>query len=158
MAKTHLTLTPDHLLYLTDLLSKGTLPVKVMKRATALLELNQGKTFGAVAQTLQVGYQTVSNWANKYKTQQLRFLIDKPRPGRPIEIDGSQQAKLTALACSKAPHGHSQWSLRLLADKAVELAYCQHLSHNQARLILKKTSYHPTSSDSGASAKSIPST
>lgn len=153
MAKTHLTLTPDHLLYLTDLLSKGTLPVKVMKRATALLELHQGKTFGAVAKTLNMGYQTVSAWATKYQTQQLGFLTDKPRSGRPLEIDGTQQAKLTALACSQAPDGRSQWSLRLLADKAVELACCEHLSHNQARLILKKMSYRPISNDNGASAK-----
>jgi putative transposase len=158
MAKIHVQLTPDHLLYLTDLLSKGTLPVKTMKRATALLELHQGKTFGAVAQTLNVGYQTVSTWATKYQTQQLNVLTDKPRSGRPLEIDGTQQAKLTALACSQAPDGRSQWSLRLLADKAVELAYCDHLSHNQARLILKKTSYRPTSSDSGVSAKLTPST
>ena len=158
MTKQHLTLTPDHLLYLTDLLGKGTLPVKVMKRATALLELNQGKTFGAVAQTLHLGYQTVSSWATKYKTQQLGFLTDKPRSGRPLEIDGSQQAKLTALACSQAPDGRSQWSLRLLAEKAVELTYCEHLSHNQARLILKKTNYRPTSNANGASAKSTLST
>jgi hypothetical protein len=158
MAKIHVQLTADHLLYLTDLLSKGTLPVKIMKRATALFELHQGKTFGQVAQTLNVGYQTVSTWASKYKTQQLSVLIDQPRSGRPLEIDGSQQAKLTALACSQAPDGRSQWSLRLLADKAVELAYCDHLSHNQARLILKKTSCLPILSDSGALAKLIPST
>ena len=129
-----------------------------MKRATALLELHQGKTFGAVAQTLNVSDQTVSAWATRYQRQQLAFLTDKPRSGRPLEIDGTQQAKLTALACSQAPQGRSQWSLRRLADKAVELACCDHLSHNQARLILKKTSYHPTSSDSAVSVKSILST
>lgn len=150
MAKPHVKLAPDHLLYLTDLLSKGTLPVKIMKRATALLELDKGKTYGAVAQILNVGYQTVSSWAAKYQTQQLTFLTDKPRSGRPLEIDGSQQAKLTALACSQAPDGHSQWSLRLLADKAVELTYCEHLSHNQARLILKKTTSRPISNANGA--------
>lgn len=149
MAKTHVNLSPNHLLYLTDLLSKGTLPVKTMKRTTALLELDKGKTFGAVAQILNVGYQTVSSWAAKYQTQPLSFLYDKPRSGRPLEIDGTQQAKLTALACSQSPDGRSQWSLRLLATKAVELAYCDHLSHNQARLILKKTTSRPTSNGSG---------
>jgi transposase len=149
MAKTHVKLTPHHQLHLTDLLSKGALPVKTMKRATALLELDKGKTFGAVAQILNVGYQTVSSWATKYQTQQLSFLTDKPRSGRPLEIDGTQQAKLTALACSQSPDGRSQWSLRLLAAKAVELDYCDHLSHNQARLILKKTTSRPTSNVSG---------
>lgn len=149
MAKTHVKLTPDHQFYLTDLLSKGTLAVKTMKRATALLELDKGKTFGAVAQILNVGYQTVSSWATKYQAQQLTFLSDKPRSGRPLEIDGIQQAKVTALACSKAPEGHSQWSLRLLANKAVELEYCTHLSHNQAGVILKKTSLNHISNDNG---------
>jgi hypothetical protein len=50
-----------------------------------------------------------------------------------------QCAKITALACSKATEGHSQWSLRLLAEKAVELEYCEHISHNQVGVILKKT-------------------
>lgn len=150
MAKIRVKLSPEHQLYLIDLLSKGTLPIKTMKRATALLELDKGKTFGAVAQSLNVGYQTVSSWAAKYQTQQLTFLSDKPRSGRPLEIDGTQQAKLTALACSQAPDGRSQWSLRLLAHKAVELDYCEHLSHNQARLILKKTTSRPTSNANGA--------
>ena len=150
MTKTHVKLSLEHQLYLTDLLSKGTLPVKTMKRATALLELDKGKTFGAVAQLLNVGYQTVSNWATNYQTQHLSLLADKPRSGRPLEIDGAQQAKLTALACSQAPDGRSQWSLRLLANKAVELDYCEHLSHNQARIILKKTTSHPTSNANGA--------
>lgn len=149
MAKKHLKLTPEHHFYLTELLSKGALPVKTMKRAMALLELNQEKTFGAVAQTLSVDYQTVSAWASKYNTQQLAFLTDKPRSGRPLEIDGTQQAKLIALACSKAPDSHSQWSLRLLASKAVELDCCAHLSHNQAGVILKKTNSSPISNGNG---------
>jgi hypothetical protein len=67
------------------------------------------------------------------------MLEDAHRSGRPIEIDGGQRAKITALACSDAPKGNSRWTLRLLADKAVELGYCEHLSHNHAGEILKKT-------------------
>ncbi|MBI1878203.1 MAG: helix-turn-helix domain-containing protein, partial [Chloroflexi bacterium] len=65
---------------------------------------------------------------------------DKPRSGRPIEIDGRQRATITALACSTPPLGYGSWSLRLLADKAVELEYCEHISHSQVGDILKKTS------------------
>ena len=151
MTKKHVELTPEQHLYLIELLSKGILPVKTMKRATALLELHQGKTFGTVAQMLSVNYQTVSTWAGKYKTGKLAFLNDKPRSGRPLEIDGNQQAKLTALACSSPPEGRSQWSLRLLASKAVELEYCSHLSHNQAGVILKKTNLSPILSGNGVS-------
>ena len=54
-------------------------------------------------------------------------------------IDGQQRAKITALACSEPPEGYGQWSLRLLADKAVELGYVEEISHTAVRKILKKT-------------------
>lgn len=56
----------------------------------------------------------------------------------PIEIDGEQRAKITALAYSTPPEGHVEWSLRLLADKVVELGFSEHISHSQVRTILKK--------------------
>jgi hypothetical protein len=52
-----------------------------------------------------------------------------------------KRAKITALACSKPPVGRARWTLRLLADRAVELGYCEHLSHTKARSILKQTSF-----------------
>ena len=140
MEKQHLKLRAKDKAELKNLLSKGSLPVKVFKRATALLELDRGKSFGAVAETVGVCYQSVSGWCEAYKEKGLSMLWEAPRSGRPIEIDGSQRAQITALACSKAPEGHSRWSLRLLADKAVELGYCEHLSHNHAGVILKKMS------------------
>ena len=79
-------------------------------------------------------------WRNNYRQQGLACLDDAPRSGRPIVIDGKQRAKITALACSEAPAGHARWSLRLLADKVVELGYCDSLSHTQVGNILKKTS------------------
>jgi transposase len=139
MEKQHLTLKAKDKQYLESLLAKGSLPVKVFKRATALLELNRGKSFGDVGETLGVCYQSVSTWCATYKQKGLALLEDALRSGRPIEIDGTQRAKITALACSDAPEGHTRWSLRLLADKAVELGYCEHLSHNHAGTILKKT-------------------
>jgi putative transposase len=59
--------------------------------------------------------------------------------GRPIEIDGQQRYKITVLACSQPPEGYAQWSLRLLADKAIELGYVEVISHTEVRKILKKT-------------------
>jgi transposase len=139
MEKQHLRLSAKDKKELESLLRRGSLPVKVYKRATALLELDRGKSFGAVAETVGVCYQSVSSWCTSYKEAQLSRLWDAPRSGRPIEIDGEQRAKITALACSNPPEGYARWSLRLLADKVVELGYCEHLSHNQAGKILKKT-------------------
>jgi transposase len=89
---------------------------------------------------LQVTPQTVFNVKRRFLTGGLQAaLYDQPRSGRPVEISGTQRAKITALACSKPPKGRARWTLRLLADKVVELGYCESLSHTQARKILKKT-------------------
>ncbi|KPV54256.1 transposase [Kouleothrix aurantiaca] len=139
MNKQHITLSDTDRSTLTDLLARGTLSAKTFKRATALLELDRGKTLVDVAATVQVSYPTVSSWRDKYISLGLRSLNDAPRSGRPIEIDGQQRAKITALACSDAPEGHARWSLRLLAEKAVESGLCEHVSHSLVGNMLKKT-------------------
>lgn len=97
-----------------------------------------------MAQIVGVTIQTASTWAQKYGENGLEFLTDKPRPGRPKEIDGITRAQITALACSDAPEGYSQWSLRLLAEKVVELEYIDTISHTEIGRILKKTNSSPT--------------
>ena len=139
MKKEHVQLSQENRTYLENLLRKGSLPAKTYKRAMALLELDRGRTFTAVAETVGVTKQTTSTWAQKYKESGLEFLTDKPRPGRPAVIDGLQRAKITALACSDPPEGYERWSLRLLADKAVELEYVEAISYGEVRRILKKT-------------------
>jgi len=140
MKKEHVKLTAVERETLTALLAKGSLKANVFKRATALLELDRGKTLQAVAATLGVDYNTVAAWRDNYNDNGLQCLHDKPRSGRPLVIDGKQRAKVTALACSAAPEGHARWGLRLLADKVVELGYCKRISHTQVGNILKKTS------------------
>jgi putative transposase len=139
MHKGHVNLNETDKDYLESILSKGALSAKVFKRATALLELSRGKTLQAVAETLSVNYNTVASWRDNYQANALACLTDKPRSGRPIEIDGNQRAKITALACSAAPAGHAKWSVRLLADRVVELGYVERVSHTQVANILKKT-------------------
>lgn len=139
MTKHHVKLRKKDREYLEALVARGKLSAKVFKRATGLLELERGKTLQAVAETLGVSYVTVAAWREKYQAHGLQCLEDAPRSGRPIEIDGVQRAQITALACSDAPTGHARWSLRLLADKVVELGYCQRISYVQVDKILKKT-------------------
>lgn len=133
-------LTPADRSYLETFLRKGEMRVQQFKRATALLELARGKAQTTIATTLGVSRSAVNTWAKRYREEGLMMLHDKPRSGRPIEIDGVQRAKVTALACSDPPTGHERWTLRLLASKAVELHYCEHLSHAQVGKILQKTS------------------
>jgi putative transposase len=144
MEKQHIKLSESDQTFLTDLLSKGTLKVQKYKRATALQLLDSGKTLVETMNILQVSYPTLLSWRDKYLSEGLSFLDDKPRIGRPLVIDGLQRAKITALACSETPEGHADWSLRLLADKVVELGYCEHISHNHVGVILKKMRSNPT--------------
>ena len=103
MQKSHVSLTPAQAAHLTDMTTRGTVRVRAPRRATALLALHAGQSYWAVARPLGVKYSPVSGWAPRLAT------------ARP------------AVACSKAPEGHSPWSLRLLAGNAVELSYCRQL-------------------------------
>jgi putative transposase len=139
MKKQYIQLSQEDREYLEGLISKGELKAKTYRRALGLLELDRGQTYTAVSKMLKVTIPTISNWAAQYKENGLQVLQDQPRAGRPIEIDGNQRAKITALACSQPPEGYAQWNLRLLANKVVELEYCEHISHSEVRHILKKT-------------------
>jgi hypothetical protein len=68
-------------------------------------------------------------------------LGEKPRSGRPKRFSGRDAATITALACTDPPEGHARWSMRLIADKAVELEYVDCLSHQTVFNILKKTRF-----------------
>jgi putative transposase len=140
MKKQHVTLSDSDRTMLQELLAKGSLPVRTFKRATALLELDRGKTLAAVAETLDVNRDAVAFWRDGYKANGLSCLYDAPRSGRPIVIDGVQRASITALATSDAPEGYDRWSLRLLAEKVVEAGICEHVSHTFVGDVLKKTS------------------
>jgi transposase len=139
MKKQHIQLTETDRERLETLISKGELKAKTYRRALGLLELDRGKTYTVVAETLGIALNTLSGWAAQYREKGLKMLDDKPRPGRPIKISGDQRAKITALACSEPPEGYARWHLRLLADKAVELGYCDEISHTEVASILKKT-------------------
>lgn len=139
MKKEHVTLSETDRAYLEALLKKSNIPASQYKRARTLWELDRGCTFRKVAQLVGITHQTASKWADKYQQSGLDALKDNPRSGRPIMIEGEQRAKITALACSEAPEGYERWSLRLLANKAVELGIVESISYTEVGRILKKT-------------------
>jgi putative transposase len=125
--------------HLVAITHRGRTKARTFQRASALLQLQAGHTLLHIAEVLQVSRQSVARWRDRYRQGGLLALDEKPRSGRPIRINGKQRAQITALACSRPPKGRARWTLRLLADKAVELGYCTGLSHTHARQILKKT-------------------
>jgi len=153
MKKQHIKLSQPDYEYLRDLMSKGSLKVRKQQRAQALLDLNRGKTYQEVSDSLNRSYGAVLSWAKKYRADGLSFLDDKPRPGRPVVLSGEDRAKITAIACSDPPEGYTRWSLRLLADKLVELEIVDSISFKQVGNILKKMNCSLTENASGASEK-----
>ena len=134
------TLNSNETRSLKTILTRGTTSARTLCRARILDLLHRHRRPAEIAALLQVSPQTVFNIKRRYLNSGFEAaLFDQPRSGRPIEIDGKQRAKITALACSQPPEGRARWTLRLLADRAVELGHCQRLSHTQARKILKKT-------------------
>jgi len=136
--KEYITLSDAQCEELKKLQSKGSPKVRTQKRIIALLELNKGQTQTAVAEIINQSVRSIGNLIERYKSKGLACLYDEQRPGRPIKITNEQRDKITVLACEEAPDGHSQWSLRLLADKVVELGYCDEISHTQVKKILSK--------------------
>jgi len=112
-------------------------------RILDLLERNTPAT--EIAALLGCSPTTVYNVKHRYQAEGLASaLAEKPRSGKPRRISGEARARITALACSDAPEGHARWTLRLLADQAVELGLCDALSHNHVSEILKKTNFDRT--------------
>ena len=144
MKKAHVQLTDQDREALKEMLGKGSLKSRIYQRITALLELDAGKTYEAVQPIAHLSKVSLGKLAKRYVSKGLSCLYDAPRPGRPVEIHTEQRDKITLLACQTPPEGHSQWSLRLLADKVVELGYCDSISYTQVDKILKKRKSNPT--------------
>jgi transposase len=137
---------------LIDMTTKGTYPVRAVKRAQALLAFAAGLSGYQVAQKTGLSVPTVYQIRTRYQQAGLNVAVgEKARPGRRLVFDGVACANLTALACSQAPIGHSRWTLRLLADKAVELALVEHIGHDSVARILKKTNYSRIGGTNGVS-------
>lgn len=111
-------------------------------RVLLLLDRSQGdaRRIRDVAEAAMVCQGTVCNIKKRYFDGGLeRALHDLPRPGATPKIDGEVEAHLIALTCSEPPQGHARWTLRLLADKLVELELVDSISHVAVGEALKKT-------------------
>jgi transposase len=99
------------------------------------------RTDGDVAEALSVSVKTVERVRQRFVEQGVEAALVPATSTRVYErkLDGAQEAKLIALACSKPPAGKARWALRLLADRAVELEIADTLSHETVRQTLKKT-------------------
>jgi transposase len=133
-------LSTDELRSLKSLLRRGTTPARVLARARVLDLLHRGQHPDSIAATLGLSTQTVFNLKRRYLAEGFTSALqEKSRSGAPPRILGDARVKITALACSTAPDGHARWTLRLLANRAVELGFVEAISHQSVKEILKKT-------------------
>jgi putative transposase len=139
---------------LEELLKKGVAKTRQLTRARVLILSDDGKSPTQISNFIGANITTIRNIKERYLQGGLnRALEDAPRSGKPTRFSGKHLAQITALACTEPPEGHAKWSLRLLADNAVELAYVESISHTEVANILKKTKLNRTSKDNGASQK-----
>lgn len=147
----YLTLSDSTENSLKELLKRGTLPVRTYKRIQILLDLTS-ESPERISKMRHVCLATVYNvktqylLENDYKTA----IFDAPRSGAPIKIEGKVRAQITAIACSDAPTGHREWTLKMIADKAVEMQMIDSISASSVRTILKKTKFSRTAMPIGA--------
>ena len=97
-----------------------------------------------IRQILDVSLSAIARIRRQFSIDGLSAALDeKPRPGRPIKFGGAQRAQVTALACTTPPEGSRQWSLRLIADRVVELEFVESISYTSVRNILQKNELSP---------------
>jgi len=124
---------------LKQYLSKGKSSARSLTRARILLLADEGRDDEMIAEALKVSKSTVSRIRTRYCEGGLDFALhEKARSGAPRKIDGKIEAQLTLLACSEPPDGRSKWTLRLLADKLVEMEVVDSISHMSVQRLLKK--------------------
>ena len=130
---------------LKQLIAAGTAPARKLTHARILLKADQSQGPGwvdeKVADAVQTSQPTVSRVRKQYFEEGLESALDRRPPNREYhrKLNGEQEARLIALACSEPPRGRARWSLRLLADKLVELEIVDEVSYQTVGRILKKT-------------------
>ena len=143
-------LTKDEREYLYKLISAGSASARMLNRARILLKADIGKRSEGrslidreIAPMLETSTATVQRVRERFCRQGLDAALERSTPDRVYErsFDGRAEARLIALACSEAPEGRGHWSMRLLADKAVELGIVEEVSHETVRKTLKKTNF-----------------
>lgn len=145
MERYKVTLTKEEIDELMDIINKGSHTSQKFRTAYILLNCDEGKfadkvTNNEISRILKVGMRTIDRTKKKFVEEGFDAVLERRPTQREYErkADGDFEAHLIALCCSEPPKGFAKWSLRLLADKVVELKYAESISHETVRRVLKK--------------------
>jgi transposase len=147
MKKYIVTLTQEEREMLSSLVSKGKHQTHKILNALILLNCDTGdcqanrSTNEEIARILTISMRKIDRVKKRFVEEGFASALDKKKAERVYarKADGEFEARLIALSCSAPPEGFARWSLRLLADKMVELNYTDSISHEAVRRVLKKT-------------------
>ena len=132
-------LSDDERQILQAVVQKGKSAARSQTRARILLKAAEGSRDKDIIDALNVSPPMVAKTRQRCVEEGPESALkDHPRPGKAPKLSDKQAAHLIAVACSDAPDGHNHWTLRLLADKVVELNYADSCSYETFRQLLKK--------------------
>jgi transposase len=139
------TLTVEEREMLQVMIRSGMERARKLTRARILLKVDEGWQDEAISEALDVGVATVERTRQRFVIEGLDAALKARRSRRQYgrKLDGEQEARLIALTCSSPPEGHGRWSLRLLADKVVELNIADSISHETIRRVLQDIELKP---------------
>ncbi len=150
-----ITLSNEERTTLESFVHRGKANARTLTRARILLKSADEWRTSALAAAFDVCEATVTNVRGRFVQGGLEAVLhDKVQQHRRSALSGLQSAHLIAVACSPAPDGHDHWTVRLLAQKAVELGFVTNISPNTIHELLKKTNSNPGSMNIGASRRS----
>jgi transposase len=132
----------------------GQQSARARTRAQVLLKLGEGWSLAEVCRAFDVCRNTVVNVRARFAEGGVDAVLRHKRQARYRQaLTGAHQAHLIAVACSKVPDGHDHWTVRMLANKAIELGFVEKISPETVRAVLKKTRSSPGNIGSGASQR-----
>lgn len=146
MIKYKVTLTKEERDQLNAIISKGYHSAQQFRSAYILLNCDEGE-YGEkilneqISHVLKISMRMIDRVKQRFVEEGFEACLDRKSISKTKtkKADGDLEAHLIALSCSKAPEGFSRWSLRMLADKLVEMKYIESISHETIRRVLKKT-------------------
>ena len=153
-SKYRVKLTESQKRRLNEVANRGRSPARTMKRALALLKTDEGQTDDRIAEAVSISRRTVVRIRKRFCEEGLESaLIERPRTGQKRKLDDRAEAHLVAIACSDPPEGHAHWTLKMLAERMVELDYVDSVVRETVRQSSKKTNSNRGRRRSGASPR-----
>ena len=151
MTKYRIKLTQEEVNELSSILKKGSHTSQSFRAASVLLNSDEGdcslgkSSNEEIAKVLKIGMRTIDRIKQRCVEGGVDRALERAESKRIYvgKVDGDLEARITRLSCSETPEGYARWTLRLLAEKVVELGYVDYISHVSVGNVLKKTNLSP---------------